>query len=57
MVTNVIIDVHPEYRATLWPAAKALADALNAEGIDALADSRPTTIHSEIVHIRIGRKL
>ena len=57
MVTNVIVDVHPEYLAALGPAAKALADALNAEGIDALADSRPTTIHTEVVHIRIGRKL
>jgi hypothetical protein len=57
MVTNVIVDVHPEYRAAFGPAVKALADALNAEGIDALADSRPTTIHTEVVHIRIGRKL
>jgi hypothetical protein len=57
MVTNVIVDVHPEHLAALGPAAKALADALNAEGIDALADSRPTTIHTEVIHIRIGRKL
>ena len=57
MVTNVIVDVHPEYWDRLGPAAEALAQALSAQGIAAIADSQPTTIHAEVIHIRIGRKL
>src|SRR5262249_46579388 len=47
MVTNIIVDVHPDYWNKLGPAATALAASLNAEGIDAIADSRPTTIKSD----------
>jgi hypothetical protein len=57
MVTNVIVDVHPEYWDRLGPAAEALAQALSAQGIAAAADSKPTTIHAEVIHLRIGRKL
>jgi hypothetical protein len=57
MVTNVMVDVHPKYWAQLGTAASALADALNAEGIAATEDSKPTTIHTEMIHLRIGRKL
>jgi len=56
-VTNVIIDVHPNWWPKFKAAAEALAGALNAEGIDAIADSRPTTINTEMIHIRIGRKM
>jgi len=57
MVTNVIVDVHPDRWKELGPAAEALAAALSAEGIDAIADSKPTSINSNAIHIRIGRKL
>jgi hypothetical protein len=57
MVTNVIVDVHPKYWNELGPAAKALVDALNAEGIAAIVNSRPATIDADVIHIRIGRKL
>jgi hypothetical protein len=56
-VTNVIVDVHPEYWGKLGPAAEALAEALKAQGIVAIADSKPTTVHTEVIHLRIGRKL
>jgi type II secretory pathway pseudopilin PulG len=57
MVTNVIVDVHPDFMAKYGAAAQTLADALNAEGIDAIAESRPTTINTDAIHLRIGRKL
>jgi hypothetical protein len=57
MVTNVIIDVHPSRWAKYGAAAEALAGALNAAGVDAIADSKPTSIDSDAVHVRIGRKM
>jgi hypothetical protein len=57
MVSNVIVDVHPDWWPKFRPAAEALAGALNAEGIDAIADSRPTSIKNGAIHVRIGRKL
>ena len=57
MVTNVIVDVHPEYWKKLSPAAEALAAVLRSQGIDAIADSKPTTIDADVIHLRIGRKL
>ena len=57
MVTNVIVDVHPNRLQKFGAAAQALAAALAAEGIDAIADSKPTSIDSDAIHIRIGRKL
>lgn len=57
MVTNVIIDVHPGKWHKFGPAAVALAEALAAEGIDAIADSTPTSMDSDAIHVRIGRKL
>jgi hypothetical protein len=57
MVTNVIVDVHPDQLQRFGAAAKALAAALAAEGIAAIADSQPTSIRSDAIHIRIGRKL
>jgi hypothetical protein len=56
-VTNVIIDVHPNWWPKFGGAAEALAAALNAEGIDAIADSQGTSVNTEAIHIRIGRKL
>jgi hypothetical protein len=56
-VTNVIVDVHPDRWEKLGPAATALAAALAAEGIDAIADSKSTSVNSDAIHIRIGRKL
>jgi hypothetical protein len=56
-VTNVIVDVHPDYWAKYGAAAQALADALRTEGIDAIADSKPTSINNDAIHLRIGRKL
>jgi len=56
-VTNVIIDVHPHFWGKFGPAASALAKALKDERIDAIADSRPTTINTDAIHVRIGRKL
>ncbi len=57
MVTNVIIDVYPPHWARLGPAAQALARALNDEGIAAIADSRATAVPTDVIHVRIGRKL
>ena len=57
LVTNVIIDVHPDHWAMLGAAATALATALAAEGIVAIADSKPTTLNSDAIHVRIGRTL
>jgi hypothetical protein len=56
-VTNIIVDVSPSHWAKFGPAAKALASALNAEGIDTEAQSSATSINSDAIHIRIGRKL
>ena len=56
-VSNVIVDVHPNWWPKFKDAAEAFAGALNAEGIDAVADSQPTSINTEAIHIRIGRKL
>jgi len=56
-VTNVIVDVHPDHWAKFGVAATALAKALSEESIDAIADSRPTTINTNAIHVRIGRKL
>ena len=38
-------------------AATALARALADEGIAAVTDSQPTTINTDAIHVRIGRKL
>ena len=57
MVTNVIVDVNPNWWAKYGAAAKALADALAAEDIAAIPDSQPTSINSDAIHVRIGRKL
>ena len=57
-VTNVIIDADPSRWDHFKPAAIALADALKAEGIDAMAQLYKSS-HSNIgvLHVRIGRKL
>jgi hypothetical protein len=41
-VTNVIIDVHPDFWSKFGRAATALARALNDEDISAIVDSEPT---------------
>ena len=56
-VTNVIIDVHPDHWAKFGAAATALAKALTDEGIAAATDSQPTSIDTDAIHVRIGRKL
>jgi hypothetical protein len=57
MVTNVIVDVHPDHWAQLGPAAEALANALREDGVEAIVDSKPTSKPWDAIHIRIGRKL
>jgi hypothetical protein len=57
IVTNVIVDVHPDHWAKYGTAAQALPDALKAEGIVAVTDSKPTTVNPDVIHLRIGRKL
>jgi hypothetical protein len=57
LVTNVIVDVHPDHWKKFGAAASELAMALAAAGVDAIADSKPTSRQTEAVHIRIGRKL
>jgi hypothetical protein len=56
-VTNVIIDVYPDYWKKFGAAATALAAALADADIAAIADSKPTSINAEAIHVRIGRKL
>lgn len=56
MVTNVIVDVHPDRWEKLGTAATRLAEALAGEGIAAIADSKPTSVNTDAIHIRIGRK-
>lgn len=57
MVTNVIVDVGPTHWAKFGQAATALAKALADAGIDAIADTKPTSIDTDAIHIRIGRRL
>lgn len=57
MVTNVIIDVGLSHRSELGNAATALAKALTDVGIDAIADSNSTSIDTDAIHVRIGRRL
>ncbi len=54
MVTNVIIDVHPDKWREFGAAANAVATALAQAGIDAIADSQPTSVNTSAMHIRIG---
>jgi hypothetical protein len=58
-VTNVIVDIHPSQSARLWPAAQALAVALNADGIDAEAQqgSGGRNTNDNAIHVMIGRKM
>jgi hypothetical protein len=56
MVTNVLVDVHPDHWGNFGAAASALVRALADEDIVAVAGSRPTTINAAAIHIRIGRK-
>jgi hypothetical protein len=56
-VTNVIIDVHPDRWEKYGAAATSLASALNDEGIEAIASSNQTSVNTDAIHIRIGRKL
>ena len=56
MVTDVIIDVHPDKWTKFGDAANALASALAAAGIAVIADSQPTSVNTDAIHVRIGRK-
>lgn len=58
-VTNVIIDIHPSQVSRLWPVARALAEALAAEGIAAAYDkgSGGGSTNERAIHVLVGRKL
>ncbi len=58
-VTNVIVDIHPGQATRLWPIARAVAAALNAEGIaaDAQQGSGGRNTNENAIHIMIGRKM
>jgi hypothetical protein len=58
-VTNVIIDIHPSQAERLWPVARALAEALAAEGIAAAYDqgSGGGSTNERAIHVLVGRKL
>ena len=56
-VTNVSIEVHPQTRDKLMAAAKALADALNGIGIQAVAsDFNNTSVNADAIHVLVGIK-
>ncbi len=57
--TNVIIDIHPSQASRLWPVARALAEALAAEGIAAAYDqgSGGGNTNERAIHVLVGRKL
>jgi hypothetical protein len=56
--TGVVIQMHKEQVPTFWPEAVALAEALNAEGIEAKAEPGvgPPNTNSNAIHILIGEK-
>ena len=58
-VTNVIIDIHPGQVSRLWPVARALVEALAAEGIAAAYDqgSGGGSKNERAIHVLVGRKL
>jgi hypothetical protein len=56
-VSNVSIEVRPQHRDTLMPAANALANAFNVVGITAVTwDNNNASINEDVVHILVGRK-
>jgi len=58
-VSNISIELTPEYREKLLPAANALADALNGIGIAATVEANPISGASttpDAVHLLIGAK-
>lgn len=56
-VINVSIEVHPESREKLLPAAKALAEALNGIGIAAtVAYFNNSSMNANAVHLLVGPK-
>ena len=59
LVTGVSIEVAPSHATDFEPAAKALASALTAEGIDASETVNPGEEHdnhASMIHIRVGRE-
>ena len=56
-VVNVSLEMHTDDEAALSPAARALADALNAAGIAASAGgNNNTSANRGVIHILIGEK-
>ena len=58
-VANVVIELDPEKRAELLPAATALAEALNDVGLTARVANHPiggTSTTSDAIHILVGIK-
>jgi hypothetical protein len=58
-VLNVSLEISPECRDTLFPAAQALADVLNDIGIIAAVEPRPISNSSrnhDAIHLLVGEK-
>lgn len=57
-VVNVELELFPETRAKLLPAAKALAAALNDIGIDANIPVSPnnSSANPTVIHLLVGMK-
>jgi hypothetical protein len=58
-VSNVSIELSPEHREKLLPAANALAEALNGIGIATTVEANPisgTSITPDAIHLLIGTK-
>jgi len=58
-VSNVTIELNPQHRDALLPAANALVDALNAVGIAAKVEDHPisgTSMTTDAIHLLIGAK-
>jgi hypothetical protein len=56
-VINVSLEVRPQYRDWLLPAAEALADALRAIGIEATTtDNNNGSQNDDAVHVIVGPK-
>jgi hypothetical protein len=57
--SNVSIEINPEYRERLMPAANALASALNDAGIEAVVEGGlvgSTSRNLDAIHVLVGAK-
>lgn len=56
-VINVSVEIHPQSREKLLPAARELAAALNEIGIEATAGAfNNTSINTDAIHLLVGPK-